>query len=54
MAFDKIVLLLVLLTGIVFVIFPETTNRLAHRLGVGRGADLIFYVAIVAFSYTIL
>jgi len=29
--------------AIYFVWAPETANRIAHYLGVGRGADLIFY-----------
>src|SRR5262249_24185668 len=33
----------VALTGIYLVVFPERTNQLAHFVGVGRGADLIFY-----------
>jgi small membrane protein len=53
-ALDKIFIALILLAGIVFVIFPEITNKIAHWLGVGRGADLLFYVAIVAFAYAIL
>ena len=31
--------------GILFVLFPPLTNRLAHVLGVGRGADLFLYLA---------
>src|SRR5262245_14163333 len=33
--------------GIVLVIMPELTTYLAEFLGVGRGADLVFYVFIV-------
>lgn len=29
---------------VVAVIFPSLTQRVAHLLGVGRGADLIFYL----------
>ncbi len=29
--------------AIYFVWAPESANRIAHHLGVGRGADLIFY-----------
>lgn len=35
------------LAGIYFVILPSHTQRLANLLGVGRGADLIFYCWIV-------
>jgi hypothetical protein len=31
--------------------YPESTNYLASTLGIGRGADLIIYVAILAMFY---
>lgn len=31
------------LAGAYFVLFPTQTTRVAHALGVGRGADLVFY-----------
>lgn len=36
-----------LLLGITLVIFPETTNRLAALVGVGRGVDLLFYILVL-------
>jgi hypothetical protein len=33
--------------GIVLVIDPEISNWLAHRIGIGRGADLIMYIFFV-------
>jgi small membrane protein len=53
-AIDKILIAITLLIGMTFVIFPELTTKIANRLGVGRGADLLFYLAIIAFGYTIL
>lgn len=53
-AFDKILIALILCAGMCFVIFPDITTRIANLLGVGRGADLLFYIAIIAFSYTLL
>lgn len=35
------------LVGLYFIIFPNTTNFIAAYLGVGRGADLIFYIFIM-------
>lgn len=35
------------LAGIYFVAFPEHSTWIAHRLGVGRGADLVIYCWIV-------
>jgi len=50
-AIDKIFIGLMLITGIFFLLYPEVTNQLAHFLGIGRGADLIFYLAILGFGY---
>ncbi|MCQ2397529.1 MAG: DUF2304 domain-containing protein [Lentisphaeria bacterium] len=36
-----------LLLGIGLVLFPETTNRLATLVGVGRGTDLLFYIMVL-------
>jgi small membrane protein len=33
--------------GIYFVQFPDTTNTIAHWMGVGRGADLVLYCWLV-------
>ena len=41
-------LILIALTGIFFVINPEFTTTLAHKLNVGRGTDLLFYVCAIA------
>ena len=35
------------LAGIVFVMLPELSTRIAHIVGVGRGADLILYCWLV-------
>jgi len=37
----------------VMIAFPDSTTWLAHRLGVGRGADLVFYVSLVTFGFLI-
>ena len=50
-ALDKLFIGLLMATGIFFVLDPEVTNQLAHFLGIGRGADLIFYLAILGFGY---
>ncbi|MGB8192034.1 MAG: DUF2304 domain-containing protein [Chitinophagaceae bacterium] len=51
---DKLLIAVILAAGIVLVVFPDLTSRLAVALGVGRGADLVFYLFIVAFCYLIL
>ncbi len=45
--FFKPVLMLLLVVGIFFVLFPEITTIIANKVGVDRGADMIFYVYIV-------
>lgn len=52
--FDLLLLLLLLGTAVVFILFPELTNQLANKLGVGRGADLVFYTSILLFWFVIL
>lgn len=51
---DLVVLLVLISGAVVFIIFPDLTNRIAHFLGVGRGADLVFYVSILIFWIVIL
>ena len=41
-------LILIALAGIFFVINPDFTTSLAHKLNVGRGTDLLFYLCAVA------
>jgi small membrane protein len=53
-AIGKVVIVLILLSGIFFAFFPEKSNTLAHLMGIGRGADLIIYLAILGFAYVIL
>ena len=38
---------------IVIVLLPQTTDLLAARVGIGRGADLVVYVALVALMYVV-
>ena len=34
-------------TGLVFILYPGLAMRIAHVVGIGRGADLVFYVSIL-------
>ncbi len=52
--FDIFLLLILIATATLFIIFPNLSNQLAHRLGVGRGADLVFYTSILIFWFVIL
>ena len=38
--------------AIVSVLYPNLTTRAARAIGVGRGADLLLYVLVVAFAFT--
>ena len=37
--------------GIVLVIFPDLSVRVAHFVGVTRGVDLVIYLSLVAFGF---
>lgn len=51
-AWSKIVAILVCLIAVIAILLPNTTNRIAHFVGVGRGADLLLYIlTIVVVSY---
>ena len=41
------------LAGIVVVVFPDTTFYFAKLVGIGRGADLVVYIAIALLFYII-
>ncbi len=43
----RIVISSTFLAAIFFILFPESSNKVADILGVGRGADLITYLFIV-------
>ncbi len=45
---DRIIYLVCAVVGIVLVIDPALTTRIANWLGIGRGADLLFYLFIIA------
>jgi small membrane protein len=52
--FDLIVLFIFSTLAVYFILFPEYSNTLAHKLGVGRGADLLFYICILLFLFIIM
>ena len=51
---DLIIIFMFLLAGMVFVSFPSLTNKVANSLGVGRGADMVFYLFMIIFIFIIL
>ena len=48
--------LLALFSGlaIFFILSPQSTTAIAHKLGVGRGADMLFYICILFFLFIVL
>jgi hypothetical protein len=48
LAIRRLLVLLALLGGVVVVVWPGLLSALAELVGIGRGADLLFYLAIVA------
>lgn len=48
-AWRKLALIILGLAMIVTVLLPDVTTAIAHFLGVGRGADLLLYVTVLAF-----
>jgi small membrane protein len=52
--FDLVLLMLLIAAAVVFILFPNKASEIAHWLGVGRGADLVFYVSILLFWFIIL
>jgi hypothetical protein len=50
-ALKKIFMLIILLAGITFIIAPQLANNVANFIGIGRGADLIFYAFVLALIF---
>jgi hypothetical protein len=47
----RLAAVLIISSGILCVVRPELTNYIAHRVGVQRGADLMFYLFEVGAIY---
>lgn len=43
---ERIITLFILIGGTLFVIYPDLSTKLANLVGIGRGADFVFYVFI--------
>ena len=48
---DRVIALGIFACVVVFVLFPDLTQSLAHIVGIGRGADLIFYFSVLGLLY---
>lgn len=49
--FATIVVTTIGLGGIILVLRPEWSSRLAQLLGVGRGADLVLYLGLIGLAF---
>ena len=52
--FNIVLLASAAIVSVIFILWPEVTSRMAKVMGVGRGADLIFYISIIMFWYVII
>ncbi len=50
-AWKKILGLLFTVIAVGFILFPDSSNRVAHWVGVTRGADLLLYFLVLAFIF---
>jgi hypothetical protein len=53
-AWSKIIATAFVIAAILTISFPNSSNVVAHWLGVARGADLLLYLLTLAFVYTLL
>lgn len=44
---ERLFYIVITIIGLYFIFFPNNTSRIANFLGIGRGADLIFYLFIL-------
>ena len=51
---DRMLVLLFVALGVGSIANPNLTTVIAHRLGVGRGVDLLFYFSLVGFGFVVL
>jgi small membrane protein len=48
---DRVVVAAFVLLGVVMAAMPNLTTRIAVAVGVGRGVDLFFYMAMIGFGF---
>ncbi len=44
---DRLLYVVMVGAAVPLVLFPDASNVVAHALGIGRGADLVFYLFII-------
>lgn len=53
-AWSKIFMVIFAAIAVFVVLFPDSSNSVAHFLGVTRGADLLLYILTLAFLFVVL
>jgi len=53
-AWTKIFMLLFTVIAIFVIAFPNSSNKVAHFVGVSRGADLLLYMLTLSFVFVVL
>lgn len=53
-AWSKIFMILFGLVAIYVIILPNSSNTVAHAVGVDRGADLLLYILTISFLFVVL
>jgi hypothetical protein len=48
---DRLLLIAFGIAGILLALYPDVTTEIANLLGVGRGADLLLYFALLALAF---
>ncbi|MGD8415162.1 MAG: DUF2304 domain-containing protein [Candidatus Latescibacterota bacterium] len=48
---DRLIILCFVVLGAVMTVAPDLTTAIAHLVGVGRGVDLFFYLAILGLGF---
>ena len=51
---DSFFIIIFVMVGIFLILFPKSSNNIAHFFGVGRGADLVFYLSFLFFSFILM
>ena len=51
---DRVIVLALAALGIVMTVIPDFTTTVANAVGVGRGADLFFYLAFLGLAFVCL
>lgn len=44
---DRLIYIILAVAGFVLVLYPDWSTSIAHRIGIGRGVDLVIYLFIV-------